>query len=208
MIQRSAEWFKARAGKVTASRVSDVIARTKSGYSEKRAAYMMELIAERLTGDTADHFPSNAMQWGIDHEALARSAYEAARGVMVEEVGFIQHPTIAMSGASPDGLVGADGLLEIKCPTTRTHLWTVMSGGIPEEYKPQIGWQLECTGRAWCDFVSFDPRLPESYQLIIRRITRDEISSFIDDCRAEVVKFLDELAAMMERLAKSVQGGP
>jgi putative phage-type endonuclease len=208
MIQRTAEWFKARAGKVTASRVSDVIAKTKAGYSEKRAAYMMELIAERLTGDTGDHFPSSAMQWGIDHEALARSAYEAARGVMVEEVGFIQHPTIPMSGASPDGFVGVDGIIEIKCPTTRTHLGTVMAVGVPDGYLAQIGWQLECTGRAWCDFVSFDPRLPEAYQLIIRRVTQYSISSFIDDCRAEVVKFLDETAAMMERLAKSVQGGP
>lgn len=204
MKQGTAEWFAARCGKVTASRLGDVIAKTKTGPSERRRGYMLELIAERLTQSAADHFPSQAMEWGTMHEGLARSAYEAARGLLVEEVGFVQHPSIPMAGASPDGLIGVDGILEIKCPTSRTHLENIMRGGVDPQYKPQIGWQLECTGRSWADFVSFDPRMPEAYQLYICRITREELP--LDEYRAEVEAFLEGIAREMERLAANMRG--
>ena len=201
MIQRSAEWFAARTGKITASRIADVCAMTKAGPSEKRRSYMMELIGERLTGDTADHFPSPAMQWGIDHEDEACSAYEIRKEVLVDLCGFIAHPSIKMTGASPDGLVGEEGILEIKCPTTKTHLETIMGGKVPAHNLHQIAWQIECTGRAWCDFVSFDPRLPAAYQIFVKRITREELVPMIEDIKAQVLSFLDEIAATMELLA-------
>ena len=168
MEQRSSEWFSARLGKVTASRVADIVSKTKSGYSTSRANYMAELIVERLTGKPADHYQTAAMAWGTNHEPMALSSYEEHTGGLVEEVGFVPHPSIAMSGASPDGLVKDDGLVEIKCPNTATHIETVLGQEAPAKYLPQMQWQMACTGRDFCDFVSFDPRLPDDMQLFIR----------------------------------------
>lgn len=198
IVQGTPEWFAARAGKVTASRVADVIAKTKSGYSTSRANYLAELLCERLTGVCEPGFTSAPMQWGKDQEPFARQAYEFRKGVEVYEVGFIDHPEVAMSGASPDGYVGDDGLIEIKCPNTATHLDTLLNGGVAGKYVTQIQWQLACTGRAWCDFVSFDPRLPAELQLHIERIPRDV--STILELEGEVTGFIRELDAKVVQL--------
>lgn len=196
--QRTPEWFAARLGKVTASRVADVMARTKTGYGASRDAYMAQLMVERLTGSVAESFTNAAMQWGTDQEPFARAAYEAHKGVLVDEVGFIAHPKIADAGASPDGLVGDDGLVEIKCPATATHIETLLSGEVPSKYLSQMRWQMACTGRAWCDFVSFDPRMPAAGQLFIRRVERDDDS--LAALEREVVKFLAELEVKLTNL--------
>lgn len=198
MEQRTEEWIQARLGKVTASRVADVMARTKSGYSASRKNYMAELVCERLTGAQADRFESAAMAWGTETEPLARSAYEAATGEMVEEVGFIDHPTIPNFGASPDGLVGTDGGLEIKCPNTATHIDTLLSGAIDSRYIYQLSTGMACTGRKWWDFVSFDPRLPDNLSYKCIRIYRDD--ELIAEIESEVIRFLEELEAMTGRL--------
>ena len=200
IIQGSAEWHQARCGKVTASRIADVMAKTKTGYGASRANYMAELIAERLSGVPAEGYTNAAMAWGTEQEPEARRAYEFWMNVEVEEVGFVQHPKIVASGASPDGLVGTDGLVEIKCPNTATHLETLLDRSIDKKYQLQMQWQMACTGRSWCDFVSFDPRLPAPYQLYVYRVTADAaLQSEID---AEVRKFLGELDAKVTELRK------
>lgn len=200
MDQQSAEWFAARLGKVTASRVADVIARTKTGPAASRANYMAELVAERLTGARGETFTNSAMQWGTDNEPEARLAYEFRNDVTVEQVGFIAHPSIEMSGASPDGLVLADGLVEIKCPNTATHIETLLTGVIPAKYETQMLWQMACTGRAWCDFASFDPRLPEEMRLFVKRFDRDEAR--IAEMEEQVREFLFELDTTVRRLSE------
>lgn len=196
--QQSEEWFKARLGKVTASRVADVIAKTKSGYSTSRANYMAELVCERLTGQRGESYRNAAMVWGTEHEPNARAAYEAARGVLVVETGFVPHPIIGMSGASPDGYVDDDGLVEIKSPITATHIDTLLSGTIPGKYITQMQWQMACTGRKWCDFVSYDPRLPANMQLFVQRIFRE--TPEIEMLETEVTMFLAELDAKINAL--------
>jgi putative phage-type endonuclease len=196
--QRTPEWFAARLGKVTASRVADVVARTKTGYGASRANYMAELLVERLTGQQADGYESPAMRWGTEQEPFARSAYEFHRDTDVTTVGFIGHPTVPMSGASPDGLVGDTGLVEFKCPNTATHIETLLAGSIPQKYIDQMQWQMACTGCQWADFASFDPRLPESMRLWVERVPRDE--KRIGELEAEVVKFLAELDSKLAAL--------
>ena len=175
MDQRTPEWFAARLGKVTASRVSDIIGKTQSGYSASRANYMALLVCERLTGAAAESYSNAAMQHGTDTEPMALSAYEAAKGVLVQAEGFVTHPSIEQSGASPDGLVGDSGLIEIKCPNTATHLDTLLSKKMPSKHRPQVQWQMACTGRHWCDFVSYDPRLPERLQMFVVREIYDPV---------------------------------
>ena len=198
MIQGSPEWFAARTGKVTASRIADLRARTKTGYSTSRANYLAELLTERLTGVSSPSYSNSAMQWGTDQEPFARQAYSAHLGVDVFEVGFVDHPEIGMSGASPDGLVGNDGLVEIKCPNTATHIETLLGDAIPNKYVLQMQWQMACTGRQWCDFASFDPRLPERMQLHVQRVNRD--NGLIVDVEVEVATFLAELDAKIKAL--------
>lgn len=189
--QRSPEWFEARLGKATASRVADIIARTKTGWGASRANYLAELVAERLTGTSAEKFTNGAMQWGTETEPEARAAYSFRQDVDVIEVGFVDHPTIAMSGASPDGLIGEDGLLELKCPNTGTHIATLLGQSVPSKYLCQMQWQLACTGRAWCDFASYDPRLPEAMRLFVQRVHRDEAA--IAELEGHVREFLGEV---------------
>ncbi|MFP1634117.1 lambda exonuclease family protein [Zhengella sp. ZM62] len=189
--QRSDEWMQARLGKVTASRIADATARTKTGWGAMRANYMAELLAERLTGEPRDTFTNAAMQWGTDMEPQARAAYCFMNGVQVQEVGFVLHPSIGGSGASPDGLVGSDGLVEFKCPNTATHIDTLLGASIDGKYIKQMQWQMACTGRAWCDFVSFDPRLPERMQMHCRRVERDD--AMVAELERDVAEFLDEL---------------
>ena len=199
MEQGTTEWLQARAGKVTASRVADVVARTKTGWGASRANYMAELISERLTGVPTSSFTNAAMQWGTDTEPQARTAYARHMQIAVEEVGFIDHPLIAMSGASPDGLiVDQPGLVEIKCPNTATHIDTLLLKCVPGKYLTQIYWQLACTGRHWCDFVSYDPRLPENMQLFVTRVERD--SAEIARLEEIVEEFLAEVDAKIMAL--------
>lgn len=199
LIQGSSEWFAARLGKATASRIADIIAKTKTGYSASRANYMAELLCERLTGEPAARFQNDAMRWGSETEPQARAAYVFRFDVDVTEVGFIDHPTIAMSGASPDGLIGADGMLEIKCPNTATHVETLLGGSVPGKYVTQMQWQMACAGRAWCDFASFDPRLPESMRLFAQRVYRDDAA--IAEMETEVRAFLSELDGKVSALS-------
>lgn len=196
-------WHAQRRGKVTASRVADVIKKTKSGYSTSRKNYAAQLLCERLTGKTAEGFSSAAMQWGIDKEPEARVAYEFMKNATVDLVSFVDHPSIAMSGASPDGLVGADGLVEIKCCNTATHLETLLSGEVDPDYITQIQWQLACTQRKWCDYVGFDPRLPAHLQLFIKRIDRDQRT--IIELETEVSSFIRELDMQIARLPAAPQ---
>jgi len=196
--QRSPEWFAARLGKVTASRVADVIAKTKKGYSTSRENYMAQLICERMTNTQAESFTNAAMEWGTANEGFARAAYEAAKDVLVDEVGLIDHPYVQRSGASPDGLVGDDGVLEIKCPNTATHFDTLLKGEMPSKYIPQVQWQMACTSRKWCDFVSFDPRVDDGLKLFVVRIQRD--SDYIKMLEDEVMKFLRELEIKLNKL--------
>jgi putative phage-type endonuclease len=200
IIQGSEAWFEARLGKVTASRVADVIAKTKSGYSTSRDNYMAQLICERLTGQKGESFTNAAMQHGTDTEPLARSAYEAHADVMVEEVGFVQHPKIEMAGASPDGLVGLFGMLEIKCPNTATHIDTLLSQTVPTKYITQMQWQMRCCERQWCDYCSFDPRLPQDLQLFVKRVEFD--AAYVTTLEEEVNLFLKELDDKVSKLLK------
>ena len=169
--QGSDEWHAARLGCVTASRVADVVAKTKSGYSAARQTYLGQLLSERLTGIPTEAFQNAAMRWGSEMEVLGVDAYEAATSLETFQVGFLFHPNLAYAGASPDRLVSSDGLVEVKCPTTSTHIETLLKAEVPERYITQIQWQMACTGRAWCDFVSFDPRLGATPKLIRRSPT-------------------------------------
>ena len=197
MEQRTDDWYAARLGKVTASRVADVIAKTKTGYSASRDNYMADLIVERLTGQKASTFTNAAMERGVEQEPHARAAYSARTGELAEEVGFIDHPAIPMSGASPDGLV-ADGLVEFKCPNTSTHLDTLLADEVPVRYVTQMQWQMACTGRQWCDFVSFDDRLPTHLQMFVKRVQRDD--KRIAELETEVRKFLAEVDEKVTKL--------
>jgi putative phage-type endonuclease len=200
LVQGSEAWFAARLGKVTASRIADVAARTKTGYGASRASYMAELIVERLTRQTAPSYENDAMRWGTEQEPAARMAYSFMQDASVEEAGFVPHPLIADTGASPDGLIGNLGLLELKCPTTATHIETLLSQKIPGKYISQMQWQMACTGRHWADFVSYDPRLPASMQLWVRRVDRD--ASLIGELEDEVRAFLKELEGKVYELRK------
>jgi putative phage-type endonuclease len=196
--QGSPEWFAQRLGKVTASRVADVIAKTKTGYSTSRDNYMAQLVCERMTNTVAESFTNAAMEWGTTQEAYARAAYEAHADVLVDEVAMITHPTIEAAGASPDGLVGDDGQLEIKCPNTATHIDTLLTQTVPGKYITQMQWQMACTGRQWTDFASFDPRLPTELQLFVKRVPRDD--AYIQMLEKEVIQFLIELDGKIKKL--------
>ena len=198
IVQGSEAWFQSRMGKVTASRVADVIAKTKTGYSASRDNYMAQLVCERMTNTVAESFTNSAMQWGTETEPLARAAYEAHADVLVDEVAMITHPTIEAAGASPDGLVGDYGQLEIKCPNTATHIDTLLTQTVPGKYITQMQWQMACTGRQWTDFASFDPRLPTELQLFVKRVPRDD--AYIQMLEKEVVQFLTELDGKIKKL--------
>lgn len=198
IIQGSDEWKALRLGKVTASRIADVIAKTKTGYSASRANYMAQLIAERLTDTVADAYTNAAMQHGTETEPEARSAYEFYQGATVEQVAFVAHPKIDQAGCSPDGLVGADGLVEIKCPNTATHLETLLGQAVPAKYEAQMQFQMACTGRKYCDFVSYDPRMPENMRLFIKRVHRND--KFIAEIEGEIASFLLEMAVKLSEL--------
>lgn len=198
MKQGTEEWFAARCGKITASRIGDIMAMTKSGPAASRKNYIAELICQRLTGNIEETYKSPAMQWGTENEPFARAAYEAVKGVLVAEIGFVDHPEILNSGASPDGLVETNGSIEIKCPNTATHIDTMKTGKIDQKYLFQMVWVMECTGREWCDFVSYDPRLPEELSLYIKRVYLADFD--IQKIREEVVKVDKEIEYEIQSL--------
>ena len=194
--QQTEQWFTDRLGKATASRLADVLAKTKTGYSASRANYMTQLVLERITKTRAESYSNAAMEWGVEQEPFARAAYEAHTGQMVEEVGFIQHPDIEDAGASPDGLVGDDGMVEIKCPSSSTALecWLIHAQGgnpVDAKYYAQMQFQMRCADRSWCDYVVFDPRMPAKAQLFVFRVQRN--AEFLKIAEDEVITFLTEV---------------
>lgn len=198
-VQGTPEWHAARAGRVTASRMADLTAKTRTGFGASRANYLAELVAERLTGTVAESFTNAAMKWGTEMEPEARSAYSFMLDKEVVPVGFVIHPTIEMAGASPDGLVGDDGLVEIKCPNTATHIDTLLTGAVPDKYIKQMQWQMACTGRKWCDFVSYDPRLPARMQMFVLRVPMDPSNELETAVRAFLAEVDDTVAALSQK---------
>lgn len=202
VAQGSAEWLQMRIGKITASRMGDVLATLKrGGEAAARRDYRLDLIAERLTGRSENHYVSPEMEWGTEMEPIARAAYEIGCNAMIEEVGFIHHPNMPFSGGSPDGLVDDDGLIEIKCGKTTTHLRWMSAGVVPAEHRAQMMWNLACTGRKYAEFVSFDPRLPDGAKIFIVRMGRDE--KVIGEMEYEVEKFNAEIESEISRLGVS-----
>ena len=200
IIQRSAQWFAARCGSLGASQLADALAKTKSGWGASRANLRAKLVVERLTGQQEESFTSAAMQWGVDKEEKARTAYSFLTGRNVVEVGLYKHPTIIGSHASPDGLVDDDGCLEIKCPNSATHIETLKSNQVAHKYLLQMQWQMACADRQWCDFVSFDPRMPDHLMLYVQRIERD--NDMLATLESEVRVFLAEVDEDVKALSK------
>lgn len=199
ILQRNDDWYAARCGKVTASRIKDIDAKPAKGKAYN--ALTLTILSERITGVQEESKPNALMQWGIDQEPYAVAAYENFTGNFVIETGLIDHPAIKLSGASPDGLVDKDGQLEVKCPSSQTHLNTILTQDVPNEYIPQITWQLACTRRKWCDFVSFDPRLPEHLQLVIIRVFSEELD--IEGVEQSVINFNRSIDCAMVELKES-----
>lgn len=201
--QGTDEWKRLRLGKVTASRISDVMARTKTGWGASRASYAAQLVTERLTGCPQDSYVNAAMAWGTATEPEARRAYEFFADRDVIQVGFIDHPTIPNAGCSPDGLIGSDGLVELKCPTSATHIDTLLNGKFADRYVKQAMWQMACTGASYCDLASYDPRLPERMRLFVKRVERDnemvaEIEEAVSAFLAEIDDTVGKLLATYE----------
>lgn len=200
MEQRTDEWYRARCGQLGASQISKALAKGRNGAeSSTRRNLLAELVAMRLTGQAPEGFTNKAIEHGIEYEPIARALYEIKSGLDVLEDGWIPHPSIEWTGCSPDGLVSDKGLVEIKCPNTATHIDYLLAGVVPSEYQNQMLWQMECTGRNWCDFVSFDPRLPEKLQLFVVRFNHEE--SRLKEIREEVIKFLIEVQSTVEKLS-------
>lgn len=177
-----------------------MVAKRKRGTEELacRRDYKIELVCERLSGRVADHYVSPDMDRGSAQEPYARAAYEVATGAMVDQAGFILHPVIDFSGASPDSLVDTDGGLEIKCPRTSTHLEWLMAGVVPEEHIPQMMWNMACAERGWWDFLSFDDRLPEGLRIFCARLERDD--KIIAEMEYGVMEFNAEIEAKCSKL--------
>lgn len=199
--QGTPEWHAARCGRVTGSRIADIVRQTKSGPSKMRATYLGEIVAERLAGvQPSDGYVSASMQHGKDNEDAARDTYAFVHGIDVVRVGFVLHPTIDGAGVSPDSLAGESGLLEIKCPNTITHIQTLRGAPIDPDYAKQIQWGLACTGREWADFISYDPRLPADLSMKVIRVARD--TAMIDFLENAVREFLDDVDAEIDALMK------
>lgn len=204
MDQRTDEWFAERAGKFTGSRFADLMATTRSGPSTSRANLLATLACERISGTCAETYTNAAMQRGVELESEARSAYETCVGEIVNEVAFVRHPSLTFVGVSPDGLVGADGLVEIKCPAAMAkHLAAINAGSHAVEYRWQVQGQLWVTGRQWCDVVSYDPRWPEELRLAIVRVMRDEDA--IAQLEAACFTANTEVDAIVDRLQQKIR---
>lgn len=198
IIQGTPEWLQARCGSLGASAVQDALAKTKTGWGASREAVKARLIIERLTGAPQDTYQNDAMRWGSEQEPSAADAYSFVRNVELETCGIYKHPFIQGTHASPDRLVGVDGLIEIKCPVSSTHLDTLLKKKIPGKYVTQMQWQMACTNREWCDYVSYDPRFPAQHQLFIHRVERD--GKLIAQLENDVAEFLDEVEKALKEL--------
>ena len=198
VTQGSEAWHLMRLGKITASRINDVVAMIKTGEAATRADYRIELVCERLTGKTTEGFTNSHMERGIELEPFARSAYEIATATFVDQVAFVDHPRLKNTGASPDGLVGDEGLIEIKCPAVKTHIKTLVDKKAPSKYMNQMQWQMACTKRLWVDFVSYCPELPENMQLFVKRVDRD--NGIIAELESKVLEFDEEVEAVIQQL--------
>jgi putative phage-type endonuclease len=190
------EWLFARIGCLTGSRFADAVRRTKTGWAASRENLLFDLLAERLTGFAKDHFVTEAMQWGLDNEKPACDLYEARSGILLQPAGFFPHPTIQFFGATPDRMIGTDGLLECKCPTTKTHLQYVIGGKVPAEYEPQMLAEMACSGRQWGEFISYDPRIPGDKQLFVVRF--EPAPAKIKEAEEMAIEFLNELDRMFK----------
>lgn len=201
VLQGTAEWKQKRLGRVTASRIADVMAKGRSGApSASRESYLGQLVTERLTNIPHEGFKSSAMEWGTVTEPEARAAYEFYRNVPVELVDFVDHPTVLMSGCSPDGFVGETGMVQFKCPSSHTHIETLLGGKIARGYMLQMQWEMACTKRLWCDFVSFDPRMPEEMRLHITRVQRDPAT--VVEITTAVCGFLSDVEETVRKLTQ------
>lgn len=201
ITQGSAEWKLLRVGKITASRINDVVAQIKTGEAAIRADYRIEIVTERLTGEPTETFTNEHMERGTYLEPFARTAYEVKKSLFVEQVAFVNHPTLPNTGASPDGLVEQGGLIEIKCPKPKTHIATILSRKAPSKYINQMQWQMACTGRQWCDFVSYCPELPENLQLFIHRVNRhDELIAELEQKVAEFDKEVEDVIKQLKSI--------
>jgi putative phage-type endonuclease len=200
MIEQGSEaWKLLKVGKVSASRMAELLAKTKTGaFAASRAKYMAQLLCERMTGEPTEFFTSQAMQRGTEIEPVARAAYEAENLTSVEQVAWVEHPTIPMAGCSPDGFVGEHGLVEIKCKEIHNHLDSILNDRIDPDHQAQMMWQMCVTGRQWCDYVCFDDRAPEGLQLFVKRLHRDEEK--IKQMEDEVRTFLKDLENMIQKL--------
>ena len=209
--QRSHDWLQARCGFPTGSGFKHLMARKKptaaqakagepGDHTAARETYLWEKVAERISGTPVQHYVNAAMQWGIDQEPVALAAYEAKTGYSVAPMGFVRHATLA-TGCSPDGIVDMEGLLEIKCPNTTTHLQTVLNG-MDSDHMAQLQGGMWLCNLKWADFVSFDPRLPEPYRLYIQRVPRD--NEYILRLEAEVIGFLSDIDAIMATLKENI----
>jgi len=203
MEQRSEEWFAARAGKFTASRVGALMAVGRNGKPLKgREELISTLAVERLTGHCVETYSNAAMQRGTEMEPEARDAYVFETGHVVEEVAFVEFANLPNTGCSPDGLIGDDGMVEIKCPSAMNrHIGALRNADHAKEYRWQLQHQLLCTGRDWVDIVSYDPRFPASLQLAIHRVERDngaleELTKAIGVADKEVEALVEELRKM------------
>lgn len=203
ILQTDPGWAAARVGCISASRMGDMLAKIKTGWGASRANYAAQLVAERLTGAPSENFVNGAMQWGLDKEPEARAAYEFRIDKRTGPAAWIAHPSLEWAGASPDGFVEDDGLVEFKCPNTATHIETLLGTGIPEKYRLQMQWQMACAGRQWCDFVSYDPRLPEQMRFYQRRFDREPetIAMLERESAVFLSEIADTLAALQKRCA-------
>ena len=198
--QGTEEWKMARLGHVSASNLDAVMAKVKTGESKTRLDYKIRVATEQITNAIQDSYSNQYMEWGIEQEPFARMAYEARAEAFVEKTGFWKHPEIKWFGCSPDGLVGDDGLIEIKCPKSTTHVKYLLDNKLPEDYYWQVHGQMLVTGRKWVDFISFDPRMPEHKQLFIHRVNRDE--EIMAQLKVAVIGFLSEVDEMIQRILK------
>lgn len=201
-LQRTDEWWKKRLGKITASRIGDIMPGARGAYKDSREALAYSLAAEWLTSTPQNTFVTHSMQWGIDQEPNAKLAYTAKTDLEIREADFYQHPTIALSGGSPDGLIQENGLVEIKCPETHTHLKSLCEYYIKPQYIYQMQWCMECAGKTYCDFVSFDPRVKAPYNIWIYEVERD--NEMIAKIKEEVLLFIDYLSEIKGKMLGSV----
>ena len=198
--QGTDEWKMARLGHVSASNLDAVMAKVKTGEAKTRLDYKIRVATEQITNAIQDSYSNQYMEWGIEQEPFARMAYEARTESFVEKTGFWKHPDIKWFGCSPDGLVGDDGLIEIKCPKSTTHVKYLLDNQLPDDYYWQVHGQMLVTGRKWVDFISFDPRMPEHKQLFIIRVNRDE--EVMAQLKVAVIGFLGEVDEMIQRILK------